>query len=297
MAALRFLLTVSCVLACSLRARADQVTLVDEAYTHSAMNTSDSHYRVTPKPGPKDWTKPVNYAGGSVHMLLEVKTKPGDAQTRFQVCFEKGSNAACAVQSPTYTRPTQTRALEWDDPVSNFWNGSTMNWASGVDKIALILKDNNNGKPQGDPKFVPTELHVVVTLVSAGSKYDPASSGSPDAGAVDAGTDAGKADAGDSVRDAGKGAQDAGEVEADSKPDAAVGARDAASAPSRDATVAPPDARVVPDAEPAEDTETAEDPAIARSDDGCALATGDPSGWLAMLLALARARRRAGPRG
>jgi hypothetical protein len=296
MAALRFLLTASCVLACSLRARADQVTLVDEAYTHSAMNTSDSHYRVTPKPGtPKDWTKPVNYAGGSVHMLLEVKTKPGDAQTRFQVCFEKGSNAACAVQSPTYTKPTQARALEWDDPVSNFWNGSTMNWASGVDKIALILKDNNNGKPQGDPKFVPTELHVVVTLVSAGSKYDPASTSSPDAGVVDAGSDAGRADAGPSAQDAGR-AQDAGEVEAPPAHDAAVGAHDAAAAPSRDATVVP-DARVAPDAALAADTDTAEDPAMAGGDDGCALATGDPSGWLAMLLALARARRRAGPRG
>jgi hypothetical protein len=37
----------------------------------------------------------------------------------------------------------------------------------------LILKDTNNNKPQGDPKYVPTDLHVEVTAVREGATYQP----------------------------------------------------------------------------------------------------------------------------
>ena len=45
----------------------------------------DSHYMVAPNAdNPKSWTSPVDYSKGSVHIALDVKTKPaGDTPTQF----------------------------------------------------------------------------------------------------------------------------------------------------------------------------------------------------------------------
>jgi uncharacterized protein (TIGR03382 family) len=170
--------------------RAEQFVLADVSYTHSAQTTQDSHYYPDlPADMPKDWTKPVDYAHGSVHVVLDVKTKPaGDAPTKFQLCFEGTPSYGCTLQSPTYTK---TGRVEWDSPFSSFWYESTVDWAQGVKRMPLILKDDMNNKPAGDPKYVPSELHVQVTLVSAGAKFvappPPTAAGSGGGGAGGAG--------------------------------------------------------------------------------------------------------------
>lgn len=158
-------------------ARAEQFVLVDLSYTHSSSTTNDSHYYPQlPDDRPKDWTAPVDYANGSVHIELDVKTKPaGNAPTKYQLCFEGTPDYACTLQSPTYT---STGHVEWDSPFDDFWYGGTVDWSKGVKQMPMILKDDNNNKPAGDPKYMPTDLHVLVVLVSAGDKYTPVSSGS-----------------------------------------------------------------------------------------------------------------------
>lgn len=165
--------------------RAEQFVLADVSYTHSAETTQDSHYYPElPADTPRDWTKPVDYAHGSVHVVLDVKTKPaGDAPTKFQLCFEGTPSYGCTAQSPTYTKIGR---VEWDSPFSGFWYESTVDWAQGVKRMPLILKDDMNNKPAGDPKYMPTELHVQVTLVSAGAKFvapPPPAAGSGGGGA------------------------------------------------------------------------------------------------------------------
>jgi hypothetical protein len=54
-----------------------------------------------------------------------------------------------------------------------------------VNQVALILKDENGTKVQGDPAFYPTTIHVTITIVAKGSTYVP-----PPTGEVDAGSDA-----------------------------------------------------------------------------------------------------------
>jgi hypothetical protein len=41
----------------------------------------------------------------------------------------------------------------------------------GVQTVALILKDTMNNKPAGDPKYMPTDLHVEVVLLSKDASY------------------------------------------------------------------------------------------------------------------------------
>lgn len=181
-----------CVLFCGLffrasLAHADQLVLVDIDYTHSSETTRDSHYYPKlPDATPADWTSPVDYAHGSVHLELDVKTKPeGGAPTKYQLCFEATPDVACTLQSPTYT---STGHVVWDSPFDSFWYGGTVDWSQGVRQIPLILKDDKNNKPSGDPAYMPTDLHVLVVLVSAGSTYVPvAAAGSGGMGGVGAG--------------------------------------------------------------------------------------------------------------
>jgi hypothetical protein len=172
---------------------AEQFVLADIEYTHSTTTTSDSHYYPDlPANTPKNWKTPVDYAGGFVHIELDVKTKPaGGAPTKFQICFEGTPSYACTTQSDTYTT---TGHLEWDTPISEFWYESTVDWAQGTKEMPMILKDDANNKPHGDPEYMPTVLKVQVTLVSKGSTFvppPPPTAGSGGSGGAGAGGGAG----------------------------------------------------------------------------------------------------------
>jgi hypothetical protein len=185
-------------------ALADQFVVVDSTWEHTP-DLADSHYRVAPLAGsPADWRKPIDYASGTAHVHLEVSTKPTDTPTKFQVCFEATPTYACTDQSPTYTA---VGVLDWETPFSNFWSppGTSVDWAKGTNKIAIILKDTKNGKPSADnvgaqtaALYTPTQVHMVVTIVAPGSTYVP-----PPPPMVDAGTDSGAGAGGAGGADAG----------------------------------------------------------------------------------------------
>jgi hypothetical protein len=177
----------------SSRAARAEFVVVDVSYTHSAQTTTDSHYRVQPPVGtPSNWKSPIDYSAGEAWVRLEVKTKPpGDTPTRFQVCFELAVNYACTDQAPTYTKPG---VYTWGTPFSNFYLGGPVDWSKGIRDTALILKDTNNVKPApenvGDAvsaRYMPTDLHVTVTLVPKGETYVPPAPG--DGGGADATAD------------------------------------------------------------------------------------------------------------
>ena len=160
------------------RAHAEQVVVADVAYTHSAQTTKDSHYRVNPTPEtPANWQSPVNYAQGSVHVRLQVKTKPSATPTRFQICFEMKQNYCCTDQAPVYTT---TGVYEWDTDVEKLWRPGPVDFTKGIVDSALILKDTNNVKPAPEnvgqatsALYMPSDVAVTVTLVSSGAVFQP----------------------------------------------------------------------------------------------------------------------------
>jgi hypothetical protein len=292
------LLVIAVALAHARSARAEQVVLSDLSYVHDSSTTTDSHHRIAPSPGtPADWTRPVDYSQGSVFVQIDVKTKPaGDAPTRFQICFEGTPSYACTDQSPVYTRIGR---YTWTTPFSRFYigNGVNVDWTKGVTKLSLILKDDKNAKPapenvgtDASAKYMPSDLHVLVVLLSKGAAYlPPLDAGAPDA----ATTHAPPVDAGETMPfDAG-----APYVETpNNRGDGPVDAASETSAPSRDAaTVERPvmDAHV---GDASEDTDRATVPAT-----GCQTAAQRRTnraplwvlGALALLVQLRRAR---GPR-
>jgi len=200
------LLAVTCVAAPSSGAVAQQFVIFDETWVHTA-DIPDSHYRVDATPEtPPDLTNPVDYANGTVHLYMDVRTKPTDEPTKMQVCFEAAPTYGCTSQSPTYTT---TGVVEWSTPITDFWSPGTPDWSMGSGRIAAILKDTENGKPSADnvgaeraARFTPTELHLILTWVAPGATYVPPMVAEVDGGTPepDAGTpDAGPADTGTST--------------------------------------------------------------------------------------------------
>jgi hypothetical protein len=159
-------------------AHAEQFVVAHADYTHSAQTTTDSHYRVRPTPEtPANWASPVDYAHGSVHVRLDVQTKPSATPTRYQICFEMKMNYCCTDQAPVYTT---TGVVEWDTKVENLWRPGPVDFGQGIVQSALILKDTNNVKPAPEnvgeitsALYMPSDVDVTVTVVSSGSTYAP----------------------------------------------------------------------------------------------------------------------------
>src|SRR5437588_2550369 len=91
-------------------ARAEQFVLFDVTFTFTKMDAdnstpSKSHYYVkgpaiNPK-RPKDWTSPVDYRNGTVHIRTEVLDRPtGGEPTQWSLCYipnrGQGNGYGCA---------------------------------------------------------------------------------------------------------------------------------------------------------------------------------------------------------
>lgn len=275
------------------RAAAQQVVVTDVTYEHSAETTSDSHYRLAALPGtPANLRAPIDYASGQAYVRLEVFTKPTDAATRFQVCFEASPTYACTDQAPAYTT---TGAYTWGTPFSRFYQGDQVDWSRGLGRVALILKDTMNRKPAPENvgeevsrRYMPTRVRVTVTLVAPGATYVPPDATGTDAGAGELDAGAGAADAGTAI-DAGTPIDAGTAIDAEPAPlDAGPPTDDADAAPT------PHDAGPTPlDAAPPADTSPPDRSGIVG---GCSAthAHGARSALALVLAAMlwARARRR-----
>jgi len=163
----------------SLSAQAEQFVVFDESWNHSA-DLPDSHYVAdSTAETPADWTSPVDYRGGTIWVYLEVFTKPTDTPTRFQACFLGTPTYACTLQAPTYT---EAGTYEWKTEWNETWSppNESVDWSQGIGSLSAILKDDMNGKPSADnvgeevaALYMPSEVRMVVTVVSPGGTYVP----------------------------------------------------------------------------------------------------------------------------
>jgi len=167
-------------------AHAEQFVLFDVTFTFTqedALNSkpSQSHYylkddRLNPQ-RPKDWTAPVDYRNGTVHLRLEVLEKPaGDQPTSWSVCYipYKGQNHGygCIGTGPY----SKTGVIEKDLDMTKFWQNNDIIWSQGIKEMHLVLKDDKNlhAHKRPDPeKFFPTKVRMTLIQVSKGAKYDP----------------------------------------------------------------------------------------------------------------------------
>jgi hypothetical protein len=166
----------------------NQFVLFDVQFTYSKANAdsstpSKSHYYVThdklnPQM-PKDWTSPVDYRNGTVHIRLEVLEKPaGGAPTTWTLCYipNKGqkNNYGCT-STGLYTKEG---VYELDVPMTSWWENESIIWTEGIKQMDLVIKDDSGGqghahKRADHEKYFPTKVRISMVQVAAGAKYDP----------------------------------------------------------------------------------------------------------------------------
>jgi len=167
-------------------ARAEQFVLFDVTFTFTqqeALNSkpSQSHYylkddRLNPQ-RPKDWTAPVDYRNGTVHLRLEVLEKPaGDLPSSWSICYipYKGQNHGYGcIGTGAYSK---MGVIEKDISMTSFWQNNDIVWSEGIKEMHLVLKDDKNlhAHKRPDPEnFFPTKVRMTLIQVSKDAKYDP----------------------------------------------------------------------------------------------------------------------------
>jgi len=166
----------------------NQFVLFDVEFTYTKQDAdnstpSKSHYYVTNDRlnplTPKDWTSPVDYRNGTVHIRLEVLEKPaGGAPTTWTLCYipKKGqkNNYGCT-STGLYT---EKGVYELDVPMTSWWENESIIWTEGIKQMDLVIKDDSGGqghahKRQDHEKFFPTKVRITMVQVAAGATYDP----------------------------------------------------------------------------------------------------------------------------
>jgi hypothetical protein len=165
---------------------AEQFVLFDVTFPFTKMDAdsstpSKSHYYVkgdaiNPK-RPRDWTRPVDYRNGTVHIRIEVLDRPDSGEpTQWNLCYipnrGQGNGYGCTAIGPY----TAKGVYEKDVSMRAFWENEAIIWTEGIKQMDLVMKDKNgdHAHKRSDPeKFFPTRVRITMIQVSAGAKYDP----------------------------------------------------------------------------------------------------------------------------
>jgi hypothetical protein len=166
----------------------EQFVLFDVTFTYTKADADNakpnpSHYYVKGDrlnaERPKDWTAPVDYRHGTVHVRLEVIEKPaGGEPTTWSVCYipNKGQNHGYGcVGTDVYK---DAGVYEKDIAMTKFWQNDDIVWSEGIKEMHLVIKDNSGGQGHAHKrpdfeKFFPTKIRMTLIQVSADAKYDP----------------------------------------------------------------------------------------------------------------------------
>jgi hypothetical protein len=168
--------------------RAEQFVLFDVTFTYTkddADNSrpSKSHFYVKDPllnpDRPRDWTAPVDYRNGTVHIRTEVLEKPpGNERTTWSLCYipNRGQkNGYGCTGTVVYREPG---VYEQDISMKSFWQNDSIVWSEGIKQMDLVIKDGSGGsghahkRPDAE-KFFPTKVRITMIQVAAGSQYDP----------------------------------------------------------------------------------------------------------------------------
>ncbi|MBO0323248.1 hypothetical protein J0X14_13145 [Muricauda sp. CAU 1633] len=165
-----------------------QFVLFDVEFTYTKTDAdnstpSQSHYYVTGdklNPDiPKDWTSPVDYRNGKVHIRLEVLEKPaGKEPTKWTLCYIPNKGQGNGYGCTSTDLFVDEGIYEKDVPMTEFWENESIIWSEGIKQMDLVIKDDSGGqghahKRADHEKFFPTKVRITMIQVSKGETYDP----------------------------------------------------------------------------------------------------------------------------
>jgi hypothetical protein len=185
-------------------AYAEQFVLLDVTFTFTKADAdnatpSKSHYYVKGDrlnaATPIDWTKPIDYRNGRIHVHTEVLDKPpGAADTRWTLCYiaRKGIDDGYGCSNTALY--TEEGVWEFEQGMTEWWQNDNIDWTQGVKQVDIVMKDGKGvfAHTQPDPeRWFPTTVRIAMIQVSEGSTYDPSLIPGLGGGGADGGAGAG----------------------------------------------------------------------------------------------------------
>jgi hypothetical protein len=89
-------------------------------------------------------------------------------ETLCNVCFKAGDVLTCQPYPPPYTKPGVYKSEAY---FSSFWQYDVYDWTKPVERVNVVVKDQNGRFVQGNPAYFPTKMHVTVTVVPPGERF------------------------------------------------------------------------------------------------------------------------------
>jgi len=171
-------------LGCATPCSAQQFVLFDEVFSfgiEEAVRTK-SHLFVMPddfgKGCPSDWTSPVDYRNGRVHIRIEVLEKPkGEAPTTWSLCYIPNVGQKNGYGCTGTAKYTREGVYDSEVSMTAFWNHDSIVWDKGIKKMALVIKDGSGGqghahKRKDHEKYFPTRIRISMVQIARGGKFD-----------------------------------------------------------------------------------------------------------------------------
>ncbi|WP_421811949.1 hypothetical protein [Flagellimonas sp.] len=175
-------------LCCFSQYKSSQFVLFDIMFTYTKQDAdtstpSKSHYYVTHDqlgPNvPKDWTSPVDYQNGTVHIRIEVLDKPlGKEPTQWTLCYIPNKGQGNGYGCTATDLFLEEGIYEKEVSMTEFWENESIIWEEGIKQMDLIIKDDSGGqghahKRSDHEKFFPTKVRITMVQVAKDATFDP----------------------------------------------------------------------------------------------------------------------------
>jgi hypothetical protein len=130
-----------------------------------------------------DWTKPADYASGTLHYRVEIKSQPVAQDMKLQFCFWQKTPSRENCGPLKAMKGTPGTVVTWSCDVTKMWkkDGNPVEWTLPRQRNGVAVKDAS-GKPVSDysgwnwnghdpAKWYPLDLRFTVVVVSKGSTF------------------------------------------------------------------------------------------------------------------------------
>jgi hypothetical protein len=132
-----------------------------------------------------DWTRPINFAEGTLYLRAEIKDIPTAKLAKLQFCFWQFKNKRenCTPIRSLQAVPDQSVVVTWSVPVQKMWKkgGVPIDWTQPRMRNGVAIK-NSKGKPVSsyagwnwngeDPtQWYPMDLHFTVVVVAKNGAF------------------------------------------------------------------------------------------------------------------------------
>ena len=145
--------------------------------------TIEQHGIPSPPPLPQangDWTQPVNYAGGTIYLRIEVHHQPQPQSMRLQICWSQPGRETCTRAGRIVGQPGAVST--WSQPVARLWSADNgaVDWTQPRNH-AIFVRDaaNHIVSDYGDwnwgghdpNQWFPLDVRFTAVVVAAGGTF------------------------------------------------------------------------------------------------------------------------------